>query len=132
MSGGKFTPLNLPSQGYTHGDAAYVPAIKQWCIVTASGGRVQDTEQWMRSILIAFTPDGLTFSPWQRVWSDGLDGQNRTYQGDVKYPSLMALEGEDNEVLLGSSFAVAFQYRGPSVAAEKHAPFWYVNVTVKV
>ena len=79
-SGGRFTPLNLPSQGYTHGDAAYVPAIKQWCIVTASGGRVQDTEQWMRSILIAFTPDGLTFSPWQRVWSDGLDGQNRTWQ----------------------------------------------------
>ena len=54
----------------------------------------------------------------------------RAAQGDVKYPSLMALEGEDNEVLLGSTFAVAFQYRGPSVAAEKHAPFWYVNVTV--
>ena len=38
--------MNLPSQGYMHGDAAYNAALKQWCIVVMSGGRIQETDQW--------------------------------------------------------------------------------------
>jgi hypothetical protein len=84
------------------GDAAYVSVIKQWCIVVMSGGRIQQTERWRKAILIAFTKDGLSFSPWQTVFSD-----NRS---SVVYPTLMALEGEDNEVL-GQTFAVVYPPR---------------------
>jgi hypothetical protein len=46
----------------------------------------------------------------------------------VVYPTLMALEGDDNEVL-GETFAVVFSYRD---ANSSGAPFQfnYVNVTV--
>lgn len=138
-SGGRFTPLNLPVQGYLHGDAAYIPKLRQWCIVTASGGKgAQDGKDWMRKILIAFSADGLRWSPWQTVWSDELDGAtsgatsrgtHRTFNGDVKYPSLMALEGDDNEVLAGKAFAVVFQYRGPGTA-KPWGEMRYVNVTL--
>ena len=46
QTGGRFTPLNLPSQGYMHGDAAYNSVLKQWCIVVMSGGRIQLTKEW--------------------------------------------------------------------------------------
>ena len=53
-TGGRFTPLSLPVQGYTHGDAAYIPSIKQWALVTFSGGREGKygqnlTADWVRS-----------------------------------------------------------------------------------
>jgi hypothetical protein len=54
-SGGRFTPLNLPPQGYMHGDAAYNAALKQWCIVVMSGGRIQETDQW-RCVVIDCGP----------------------------------------------------------------------------
>ena len=64
--------------------------------------------------------DGLQWSDWQSVFSD-----NRS---QVVYPTLMALEGDDNEVL-GKTFAVVFEYRGGNSSG---APFQfnYVNVTV--
>lgn len=62
MSGGRFTPLNLPSQGYMHGDAAYNSHLQQWCIVVMSGGRIQQTDRWRKSVLIAFSADGLLWS----------------------------------------------------------------------
>lgn len=40
-SAGDFTPLNLPVQHFMHGDAAYIPSIRQWAIVTPSGGFVR-------------------------------------------------------------------------------------------
>jgi hypothetical protein len=40
-SAGDFTPLNLPVQHFMHGDAAYIPSIGQWAIVTPSGGFVR-------------------------------------------------------------------------------------------
>lgn len=61
-SGGRFTPLNLRSQGYMHGDAAFIEPLGQWCIVVMSGGRIRQTEAWRKSILIAFSPDGLSWS----------------------------------------------------------------------
>ena len=87
-----------------------------------------------RKILIAFSSDGLRWSPWQTVFGDGLAGHNRATQGDVKYPSLLALSGDDNEVL-GETFAVAFQYSGPATLQFGNtslAPFafHYVNVSV--
>ena len=47
----------------------------------------------------------------------------------VTYPSLMSLDGPNNEVL-GETFAVVFQYRGGN---STNPPFQYnsVNVTVK-
>ena len=116
---GKFTALNLPPQGYMHGDAAYNAALKQWCIVVMSGGRIQMTEKWRKDILIAFSSDGLVWSDWQTVFHDN--------HSTVVYPSLMALEGEDNEVL-GKTFAVVYEYRGGNSSG---APFQfsYVNVT---
>lgn len=62
VSGGKFTPLNLPSQGYMHGDAAYNSHLQQWCIVVMSGGRIQQTDRWRKSVLIAFSTDGFLWS----------------------------------------------------------------------
>lgn len=38
QSGGNFTPLDLPVQHFIHGDAAYIPSIKHWALVTPSGG----------------------------------------------------------------------------------------------
>eukprot|EP00662_Eupelagonemidae_sp_cell21_P057268 gene57268-biopygen50453 len=79
----------------------------------------------------AVTLDPRGAHSWQTVFYDGLPGQNRTYQGDVKYPSLMALEGDDNEVL-GQTFAVVFQYRGPGATSDPPCQFNYVNVTVSL
>ena len=42
VGGGTFTPLNLPPQGYMHGDAIYVAAIDQYAIVSQSGDRKQN------------------------------------------------------------------------------------------
>ena len=91
--------------------------------------QVADRENEMKKIVIAFTADGIEWSPWQVVWTDDLPVSNVTMKGDVDYPSLMALEGDDNEVL-GRTFAVVFQYRLPGTAAPYE--FDYVNVTVSV
>eukprot|EP01047_Picozoa_sp_COSAG01_P071856 COSAG01_NODE_11268_length_1969_cov_1.871658_2_plen_150_part_00 len=119
-SGGKFSPLNLPSQGYMHGDAAYIDSIKQYCIVVMSGGRVRMQDRWRKSILISFSADGFVFSEWQTVFQDN--------HSSVVYPTLIALEGTDNEHL-GNTFAVVYEYRGGNSSS---APFQfnYVNVTV--
>ena len=84
----------------------------------------------MKKIVIAFSADGIEWSPWQVVWTDNRPVNNATMKGDVDYPSLMTLEGNDNEVLLGKTFAVVFQYRRPSTSAPYE--FDYVNVTVSV
>eukprot|EP01043_Picozoa_sp_COSAG02_P037511 COSAG02_NODE_2822_length_7957_cov_4.624841_3_plen_65_part_00 len=57
---------------------------------------------------------------WQSVYHDN--------HSSVVYPTLMALEGDDNEIL-GETFAVVFEYRGGNSSS---APFQfnYVNVTV--
>ena len=116
--GGAFTPLNLPVQGYMHGDAAFCEPLKKWVIVTQSGGRIEQTEQWRRQILISFSSDGIVWEQWQTVWTD-----DRHHQ-QVVYPSIMSY-GADNEVV-DTTFAVVFQYRNVS------APFQFaiVNVTV--
>jgi hypothetical protein len=73
-----------------------------------------------KSILVAFSSDGLLWSDWQTVYHDN--------HSSVVYPTLMALEGDDNEVL-GETFAVVYEYRGGNSSG---APFQfnYVNVTV--
>ena len=71
-SGGSFTPINLPSQGYMHGDAAYNVALKQYVITVMSGGRIRETDQWRKRILIAFSADGFVWSEWQTVFHDNV------------------------------------------------------------
>ena len=164
VGGGTFTPLNLPPQGYMHGDAIYVAAIDQYAIVSQSGDRKQNffssassdfftstscqhsprlvtlqfwietlfagathAADWHKEILIAFSTDGITWSAWQRVFSDGAyDPEKAT--GDVHYPSLMSY-GPNNEIA-DATFGVVFQYRGGNVSK---APFQFnmVNVTVR-
>lgn len=85
----------------------------------------------MKKIVISFSADGLRWSPWQVVWTDGLPVNNATMKGDVDYPSVMALEGHDNEVL-GQTFAVVFQYRRPGTQAPYEFDYMYVNVTVQL
>ena len=62
--------------------------------------QVADRENEMKKIVIAFSADGIEWSPWQVVWTDNRPVNNVTMKGDVDYPSLMTLEGNDNEVLL--------------------------------
>ena len=60
--------------------------------------------------------------PWQTVFHDN--------HSSVVYPTLMALEGDDNE-RLGQTFAVVYEYRGGNSSS---APFQfnYVNVSVSL
>jgi len=116
--GGNFTPLNLPAEGYMHGDAIYIKDINQYAIVAQSGDRTKKT--WHKSILLAFSSDGLTWSKWQEVYTDGT-------AGDVAYPSLMSY-GPDNEVA-SKTFGVVYQYRGHGFKKQPY-PFNMVNVTV--
>ena len=71
-SSGSFTPINLPSQGYMHGDAAYNVALKHYVITVMSGGRIRETDQWRKRILIAFSADGFVWSEWQTVFHDNV------------------------------------------------------------
>jgi len=120
--GGNFTALNLPAEGYLHGDAIYIKDINQYAIVAQSGDRSSST--WHKSILLAFSSDGMTWSEWQEVYTDG-------HAGDVSYPSLMSY-GPDNEVA-GKTFGVVYQYKGSGgnlEGAPRPPPFNMVNVTV--
>jgi hypothetical protein len=58
--GGKFTALNLKSQGYMHGDGVYIKAIDQYAIVAQSSDRT-NMQQWHYAILIAFSSDGMNW-----------------------------------------------------------------------
>ena len=118
--GGAFTPLNLPVQGYMHGDAAFCTPLKKWVMVTQSGGRIEQTDLWRKRILISFSSDGIEWEEWQTVWTD-----NQHHQ-QVVYPSIMSY-GADNEVV-DTTFAVVFQYRNVSAPFQ----FVFVNVTVNV
>merc|ERR1712032_537911 len=85
-----------------------------------SGGRISQTQEWRKSILIAFSADGLVWEDWQVVWSD------ENLHREVVYPSIMSY-GSNNEVV-GETFAVVFQYRNVSAPFQ----FYLVNVTVSV
>lgn len=98
IGGGKFTALSIEPQGYMHGDAAYCAPLRQFVMVQQSGGRIQQTHAWRQAILLSFSTDGLHWSPWQTVVNvtqlpDVPPG------GQVTYPSLMSLDGTDNEIL---------------------------------
>lgn len=101
-----------------HGDAAYCEPLRKFVMVAQSGGRVVQTKEWRKSIVIAFSPDGIAWEDWQTVWTDG------EHQHEVAYPSILSYGG-DNEVF-GDTFAVVFQYRNVSAPFQ----FAYVNVTV--
>ena len=62
------------------------------------------------------------WSEWQTVFANN--------HSQVVYPTLMSLDGEDNEHL-GKTFAVVYQYRAGNSSG---APFQfnYVNITVEV
>ena len=125
IGGGKFSPLSIDPQGYMHGDAAFCAPLKQYVMVQQSGGRIQQTSAWRQAIILSFSKDGLAWSPWQTV----INVSNLDFKGgQVTYPSLMALDGDDNEVL-GSTFAVVFQLRAGN---SSNPPFQFsmVNVTV--
>jgi len=87
-----------------------------------------DVDDEDKSIVAASSKDGISWSPWQVAYTDGGDPRN-PIKGNVFSPSLMALEGDDDEVL-GETFAVMYQYRGPGTVAPHE--FNYVNVTVHV
>lgn len=105
-----------------HGDAIYVEAIKQYAILVESGDRDQDAKDWRKKVIIAFSSDGITWSEWKEVYTDGK-------AGDAMYPSLMSY-GSDNEVA-GSTFAAVYDY-SPCSPRRKCAMFKAVNVTVSV
>ena len=90
--GGAFTPLDLPVQGYMHGDAAFCAPLKSFVMVTFSGGRIVQQEVWRRRILISFSSDGIAWGVWQTVWTD------TEHHGEVLYPSIMSYG------LLGAAF----------------------------
>lgn len=126
MGNGKFTPLSLPPQGYMHGDAAFIKPLKMWVMVQQSGGRIRETDTWRKNIILSFSADGLFWSHWQTVYSVQAEKDDGV---QVTYPSLMSLDGLNNEVL-GETFAVVFQYRGGN-ATNPPFQYNYVNVTVK-
>lgn len=117
--GGDFTALNLKSNGYMHGDGIYIKAIDQYAIVAQSSDRTNDKE-WHKYVLIAFSKDGMSWSDWQQVYTDGT-------AGGVAYPSMMSY-GPDNEVA-GSTFAVAWT-NDKKKGVEKPGSINAVNVTV--
>jgi len=119
--GGDFTPLNLPAQGYMHGDAIYVKEIDQYAILMQSGDK-KHMDLWRKNLIIAFSPDGITWSQWQHVYDDGK-------AGDVMYPSLMSY-GPDNEIA-GKTFAAVYDF-SPCSPRRKCAQFKAVNVTVTI
>jgi hypothetical protein len=112
--GGQFTKLNLPSSGVLHGDAAYNAAIDGYMMVT-HGSRKNRTIGQLR---IAFSKDGLTWSPWQVIHEDG------HYH---VYPSIISM-GDDNEVT-GKSFWVYYRYAA-NVPMPERRPFRWGRVKV--
>ncbi|CAK0844085.1 unnamed protein product [Prorocentrum cordatum] len=122
MGGGRFTPLDLSPQGYMHGDAAWCEPLGQWVMVQQSGGRIREVGAWRKSILLSFSSDALHWTEWQPIYT--------VDSGEVVYPSLMSLDGPNNEVL-GRTFSVVFQHRAGDSAAP---PFQFdaVNVTVSL
>ena len=80
-----------------------------------------------QAILLSFSPDGLEWSAWQTIVNvTELPGVPKG--GQVTYPSLMSLDGPDNEVL-GGTFAVVFQLRAGNASSP---PFEFVSVNVTV
>lgn len=120
LGGGKFTPLNLHPQGYMHGDAIYIKPIDQYAILAQSGDRSADANNWHKKLLITFSSDGIMWSDWQVVYTDGSTDH-------VYYPSLMSY-GPDNEIA-GSTFAAVYDY-SPCHPRKACAAFYAVNVTV--
>jgi len=119
--GGDFTALNLKSNGYMHGDGIYIKAIDQYAIVQQTGDRTKPRE-WRYAVLIAFSKDGLSWSDWQQVYTDGTPG-------GVAYPSIMSY-GPDNEVA-GSTFAVVWT-NDKKKGVKKPGSINAVNVTVSL
>lgn len=119
--GGNFTALNLKSNGYMHGDGIYIESIDQYAMVQQSGDRTEPKE-WRKDVLIAFSKDGMSWSDWQPVYTDGS-------AGGVAYPSIISY-GPDNEVA-GSTFAVAWT-NDKKKGVKKPGSINAVNVTVSL
>lgn len=121
--GGNYTRLNIPQQGYMHGDGIFIKPLNQWALVVHSGDKGSDKANWRKTVLITFSSDGITWSDWQKVYTEG--GED-----DLAYPSLMSYceYGPDNNVA-GTTFAVAFVNRQPH---KQPFQFSAVNVTVRI
>jgi hypothetical protein len=123
--GGNYTALNIPQQGYMHGDGIFIKPLNQWALVAQSADRGSKLKEccWRKTALLTFSSDGITWSDWQEVYTEG-------GAGDLAYPSLMSYGdyGPDNNVA-GATFAVAFVNRKGG-----KSPFQFsaVNVTVKI
>ena len=125
--GGRFTPLSIDPQGYMHGDAAFCKPLGKFVMVQQSGGRIQQMHAWRQAILLSFSSDGLEWSPWQVVVNvTQLLGVS---SGQVTYPSLMSLEDNGDNEVLGSTFAVVFQLRAGN---SSNPPFQFASVNVTV
>ena len=80
-----------------------------------------------QAILLSFSPDGLEWSAWQTI-VNVTEPPGVPKGGQVTYPSLMSLDGPDNEVL-GGTFGVVFQLRAGNASSP---PFEFVSVNVTV
>jgi len=103
--GGEFTPLNLKSEGYMHGDALFVKPLNQYAIVAQTGNKAGDKEHWRKEIVLSFSADGIQWSEWQQIHSLMGEGPATSC-----YPSLVSYNTSDNEVA-GETFAVMYSYR---------------------
>lgn len=118
VGGGTFTPLNIPPEGYMHGDAIYIEPLKMYALLQQSGDRDKQQSDWHKEVLISFSYDGITWTKWQTVYA----GKK---EDDAYYVSLMSY-GPDNEVA-GKTFAAVFL-----TTSNKPKSYNAVNVTVSL
>jgi hypothetical protein len=92
--GGKFSPLNIPTRGLMHGDAAYNDYLGKYIIVTR-GHKWEPVDK--SEIQMTTSEDGLNWTDWQILYQD---------QHLNDYPTIISA-GENNEIT-GREFYVYY------------------------
>jgi len=114
--GGKFTPLNIPTRGLMHGDAAYNSYLKKYILVT----RGHKWEAVNKSeVQMTTSDDGLTWSDWQVLYQD-------KHLND--YPTIITTG--DNSEVTGKEFYVYYLKHHDRIMPEKFGQVRFDRVKV--
>jgi hypothetical protein len=116
--GGRFTPLNIPTRGLMHGDAAYNTFLGRFIIVTR-GSKWEDVRQ--SEIQLTTSVDGLVWSDWQILFQD-------PHLND--YPTIVST-GDDNEIT-GQEFYVYFLKHHDRVMPGKFGEVRFDRIKVRL
>jgi len=130
--GGKFTPLNIPTSGLMHGDAAYNKYLNKY-VMAVRGSKWENVDK--SEIKISFSDDGFTWSDWKIIHQD---------QHLNDYPTIISMgsqegvaerefhsyaPGDSNEIT-GKEFYVYFLCHYDKLMPEKFGKTCYKRVKI--